>query len=175
MLEREGDRGGEGPGLMGRRGDFLRQALATQLPAHAIPATFVVLRQFPLTASGKIDRRALRSLTAKPGVAETSAPGGERRAPRTGVERALAQLWSEVLGIPMGSRRSTGSMGPTANFLALGGDSLALLRLLARIAEVFRVEVPLGDLFAAPSLGAMAARITAGSRRTLQPLSLIHI
>jgi amino acid adenylation domain-containing protein len=59
-------------------------------------------------------------------------------------------------------------MGATANFLALGGDSLALLRLLARVAEVFRVEVPLGDLFAAPSLSAMAARITAGSREARQ-------
>src|SRR4029079_10156407 len=77
----------------GLRGD-LRAWLAGRLPSYMVPAVFVTLDSLPLTANGKVDRRALPA----PGTAERAADGGER-APRTPIEELLAGIWEEVLGV----------------------------------------------------------------------------
>ncbi|MFD0727729.1 AMP-binding enzyme, partial [Lysobacter brunescens] len=89
-----------------------RAQLHSQLPAYMHPSTLTVLEAMPLTASGKIDRKALPA-PQQSGLAEEVAAEGE-------VEEALARIWCELLGLP--------SVGATANFFQLGGHSLLATR-----------------------------------------------
>ncbi|MBB4677123.1 non-ribosomal peptide synthase/polyketide synthase [Crossiella cryophila] len=95
--------------------DALRPFLAEQLPDYMIPAAFVTLDRFPVTANGKLDRRALPAPEA-----ETTG----RIAPRTPVETQLAAVWAEVLGVP--------EVGITDNFFGLGGDSILSIQVVSR-------------------------------------------
>ncbi|MFI5532982.1 amino acid adenylation domain-containing protein [Kitasatospora sp. NPDC051853] len=93
----------------------LRAEVAAALPEYMVPAAFVVLDAFPLTANGKIDRRALPD-------PELSATAG--RAPRTETERVIADLVKEVLGLA--------ELGVDENFFTLGGDSISAIQLGSR-------------------------------------------
>lgn len=99
--------------------DALRSHLAARMPEYMIPAANVALPAFPLTASGKLDRRALPEPSCR------SFARAAFVAPANGVERALAGLWEEMLGVP--------SVGRFDHFFALGGHSLLALRLLVRL------------------------------------------
>ena len=121
--------------------------LRRSLPAAYVPAAYAVVAALPRTPGGKIDRRALRELESlvplRPTPAAPTAPAAGWEAPRTPVQELLAGLWSAVLGVPRIELHD--------DFLALGGHSLTATLLLSRIREAFRVELPLGDLFAAPT------------------------
>ncbi|RKR87001.1 amino acid adenylation domain-containing protein [Micromonospora pisi] len=133
----------------------LRPALAAQLPEYMLPATLVPLDRFPRTGSGKVDRRGL------PEPVWRDADDGNRVAPRTPVEKQLALLWGEVLGLA--------GVGVHDNFFNLGGHSLTATRLIARIRTTFGVDLPLRLLFAAPTIAELAPRVadpaTAGPHR----------
>ena len=97
----------------------LKRYLGSRLPEYMLPKSFVVLKAFPLTSSGKIDRKAL------------PAPHRFRRdpeqsfvAPRTAAEEALARIWSEVLGVE--------ELGIHDNFFELGGDSILSIQVVAK-------------------------------------------
>ncbi|SOD02868.1 amino acid adenylation domain-containing protein, partial [bacterium JGI 053] len=122
----------------------LRAFLARRLPAHAVPTAFAVLDALPLTPNGKVDRAAL---PAAGGVAGEAAYA----APRTPAEELLASLWAEALG--------AAQVGIHDDFFALGGHSLLATRLVARVRELFRVELPLRALFDAPTVAALAERV----------------
>ncbi|HFQ95493.1 MAG TPA: amino acid adenylation domain-containing protein, partial [Anaerolineae bacterium] len=109
--------------------ETLRAWLAERLPAYMIPAAFVILPQLPLTPQGKIDHRAL----PEPDWSQ-AARAGQSRTPSTPLERELAALWEDLLGV-------TG-VGVEDDFFALGGHSLLVIRLLARIEDRFRVRIP---------------------------------
>jgi amino acid adenylation domain-containing protein len=94
--------------------DYARQ----RLPEHMVPAVFTVLRELPLTSSGKVDRRALPDP-----VAGTGEDAGYI-APRTEAERILAETWSDLLGVER--------VGMNDNFFDLGGDSILGLEVVAR-------------------------------------------
>ncbi|SEP61274.1 amino acid adenylation domain-containing protein [Streptomyces sp. yr375] len=102
--------------------DVLRAHLAARLPGYMIPGAFVTLPAFPLTANGKVDRRAL----PVPGTEGAAALGsGAAHEPACGpVETALAEIWREVLGHER--------IGALDNYFALGGDSIRSLQVLAR-------------------------------------------
>jgi amino acid adenylation domain-containing protein len=150
--------------------DALRSSLSERLPAHMVPATFVVLPAFPLTPNGKVDRKALPA-PGRPGSGESFV------APRTSVEELLAAIWSDVLGLER--------VGATDDFFALGGHSLLAVRLTARIERDFGVPLPLSALFEAPTVEHLA-RLVQGApvRRSAlvrlhpggpgRPLFLIH-
>lgn len=124
---------------------MLRQSLACQLPDALVPSHWTVLEQLPLTANGKLDRRALPT-------AATATPLDE--GPRGPVEQALARLWSDLLG------RS--DIPRDASFGELGGDSLLSLKLLARIRKQGlqgERKLTLADVLNAPSLAALAERL----------------
>ncbi|MFD7657749.1 amino acid adenylation domain-containing protein, partial [Actinosynnema sp. NPDC059797] len=138
---------GAGPGDGAENGLWprLRARLAERLPDYMLPAGAVVLDAFPLTPNGKTDRNAL--------PAPTWAAEGERVAPRDDVERVLADIWAEVLGVP--------EVGVHDDFFALGGHSLLAAKALARVHGAFSVAVPIGRMFAAPTVAGVAAALTA--------------
>ncbi|MGH9867642.1 MAG: amino acid adenylation domain-containing protein, partial [Candidatus Polarisedimenticolia bacterium] len=121
----------------------LREALAGRLPRPMIPARFVMLEALPLTANGKIDRRALPAPAAP--SADPSA------APRTQTEREVAGAWAEVLRLE--------SVGLADNFFDLGGHSLLATQVVSRLRARLGVEVPLRSLFESPTVEAIARLI----------------
>jgi acyl carrier protein len=122
----------------------LRSFLAVRLPAHMVPATFTVLEELPLMWNGKLDRRAL------PDPAGTAA-GSPYVAPRSAFEAALAAIWTDVLG--------TERIGIHDNFFALGGHSLKASQVLSKIRAGLGVELPMRNLFEAPTIARLAVAI----------------
>ena len=123
----------------------LRAHIGSDMPAYMIPSHFVKLDKIPLTANGKIDRKAL----PKPEGGLDS--GTAYVAPRTELEAELAQIWQEVLGC--------GQVGVLDDFFALGGHSLKAMSLITAMHKAYEVEVPLKVLFDAPIVEAIAAYI----------------
>jgi len=130
----------------------LRAFLQGKLPAYMVPSVFIVLAALPLTANGKVDRRALAQIAAPPGSAD-----GATAIPRTPVEELLAGLWAELLDVPV--------VGVDDDFFALGGHSLLAVRLAAQVSRVCGVEIPLQALFASPTVRALAAAVESARRR----------
>lgn len=121
----------------------LRDLLRKRLPEHMLPSALVVLEKFPLTPNGKIDRRALANTAGR----ELHATR-EYAAPRDETERSMCKLWAEVLAVER--------VGLDDNFFEMGGHSLLAARLFAKLDEQFGRTVPLGALFAAPTVRALA-------------------
>ncbi|MFN3540561.1 MAG: amino acid adenylation domain-containing protein [Rhodococcus sp. (in: high G+C Gram-positive bacteria)] len=119
--------------------------LRNRLPAWMVPSTVVVLDALPMTAGGKVDRRALPAPTA---LVDT-----EYIAPQTDTERAVAKAFADVLGV--------GDVGREHSFFELGGDSLSAARVLARLGSAISLTV----LFADPTVRAVAAAIDASAAR----------
>ena len=133
----------------------LRTALAHSLPDSMIPSVFVMLDRLPTTPTGKLDRRALPA----PGNARPQLDGAFVPA-RTAAEQKIAAIWSAVLGL--------GTVGVDDNFFDLGGDSLMLLRVHARLREVLGTnvpDVPVVDLFTHPTIAALARHLA----KTVKP------
>jgi amino acid adenylation domain-containing protein/non-ribosomal peptide synthase protein (TIGR01720 family) len=135
-------------------GEELRRALSERLPDYMVPAAFVRLAALPLTANGKLDRGAL------PAPERESSPG-TYVAPRTPFEEMLAGIWGELLGIER--------VGSSDHFFALGGHSLLATQVMSRLRAAFGVEIPLRDLFEAPTVGGLAARVEAARRSGALP------
>ena len=123
----------------------LRGALAQKLPSHMIPAHFVQLEKMPLTPNGKIDRKALPAPEGK------LSTGVAYDAPRSETERALAEIWQEILGVAQA--------GAQDNFFDLGGHSLRAMTLVSQIHQKFEVGISLRDVFQHPTLEGLAAEI----------------
>jgi acyl carrier protein len=119
----------------------VRERLKQRLPEYMIPVTWVKLEALPVTANGKIDRRALP-------VPPEDAGSTGYVAPRTPVETVLCAIWEEVLGVS--------PVGVNDNFFDLGGHSIALTRIVSRVAERFDVDIPLAELFDMPTIAELA-------------------
>jgi pristinamycin I synthase-3/4 len=117
----------------------LRSWLERRLPAWMVPSVFVWLEALPLTPSGKLDRRALPAPPpARPELAEGFV------GPRTPAERALAEIWCEVLGLER--------VGIHDDFFDLGGHSLLAVQVLARLRRVFCIDLPVQKLFSSRTI-----------------------
>ncbi|MGW7436991.1 non-ribosomal peptide synthetase, partial [Streptomyces sp. NPDC054849] len=123
----------------------LRAFAAESLPGYMVPSAIVPLDALPLTASGKVDRRAL------PAPGFLSSPTG--RAPRTPHEELLCGLFAEILGVP-------GPVSIDDGFFDLGGHSLLAMRLLGRIRTAVGADLGMRALFEAPTVAALARRLT---------------
>jgi acyl carrier protein len=113
-----------------------------------LPPVFVFLESFPLTSSGKTNRRALPA--PEPVRPALTAAYIE---PRTPVEAKLVGIWAEVLGLDR--------VGANDNFFELGGHSLLAIRVVSRLRESFQVEIPLRRLFETPTVAGLAQYLEA--------------
>jgi amino acid adenylation domain-containing protein len=123
----------------------LRGHLRRLLPGPMLPSAFLILPELPLTTGGKVDRGALARL----GLPDAPAAEAKKILPRGATERRLAAIWSEVLGRE--------PIGVDESFFDLGGHSLLLTAVQARIAEELGREVPLMSLIEHPTVAAFAA------------------
>jgi acyl carrier protein len=125
----------------------LRRHAAAHLPHYMVPAAFVLLEALPVSANGKLDRAAL------------PAPDGVRRQvgdsyapPGSPIEEHLAAVWQDVLRIDR--------VGVHDDFFDLGGHSLLAVKMLARVQSELDVEIPLGSIFAGPTISELAGAVT---------------
>jgi amino acid adenylation domain-containing protein len=121
----------------------LKEHLQNLLPAYMVPAAIITVPSWPLTANGKVDRKAL--------PAPAQALHESYREPRTPEEELLCQMFGEVLGV----RR----VGIEDNFFALGGHSLLATRLVSQIRAAFGVELRIRTLFEGPTVMELAQRL----------------
>jgi len=137
-------------------GAELRTFLADRLPDYMVPAVYVPLPTLPLTPSGKVNRRGLPALEA-----DAFTRTGPATPPADEAEQFVAEIWSELLGVP--------TIGRDDQFFHLGGHSLLATRVIARIRQRTTLEVPLRELFERPTLAEFTAALAdvAGSRETL--------
>ncbi|WP_433711876.1 non-ribosomal peptide synthase/polyketide synthase [Nocardia sp. CA-084685] len=120
--------------------DALKAALSRQLPAYMVPSAFVVLDEFPLNPSGKLDRKALPAPVFEAAVF---------RAPVTATQEIVARTFAEVLDVEL--------VGLDDDFFALGGNSLNATQVVARLGAALDMRLPVRMLFEASTVVALAA------------------
>src|SRR5262249_45406617 len=127
----------------------LRSQVQKKLPDYMVPSAFVLLAEFPLNPSGKVNRSAL---PVPPDTSQTNA----YVAPRTATEQKLAAIWREVLKVKQ--------VGVEENFFDLGGHSLLAAQVMSRVRSTCRVELPLRALFEAGTVAELARIVDEESR-----------
>ena len=130
----------------------LRAWIKQSLPDYFVPSAFVVLDALPLTTSGKVDRRALPAPSLE--SEETTAV-----APRTPVERELARIWAEALGVAR--------VGVEDNFFALGGDSILSMQVVSRARQA-GLRLTSRDIFLYQTVAELAAVTTTAAMRVAE-------
>ncbi|MEO2162683.1 MAG: amino acid adenylation domain-containing protein, partial [bacterium] len=122
----------------------LREYLADKLPDYMVPAAFVALDEFPLTANGKVDRKALPAPEIdRSQSSETYTPPGSE------LEETLVEIWQSVLKVD--------EVGTRDNFFDLGGHSLSLIRVHGAIQKHLGRKIPMVEMFRFPTVGTLAA------------------
>jgi len=140
----------------------LRLSLGKTLADYMIPSAFVKLDKIPLTTNGKVDRAALPEPDDK--RPELSTPYAR---PRNETEAGVLQLWQEVLEVR--------PIGIHDNFFDLGGHSLSATRVVSRVFEQYKLEIPLRSLFQSPTIAEMAAVISEHQGKMLDQRELATI
>src|SRR5471032_1723433 len=143
----------------------LKRQLAAVLPDYMVPSSLRILDALPLNRNGKLDRQALLELART----ATRTGASVRRVPQGVTEITLARIWADVLGLAENKPES--SIARDDNFFALGGHSLAAMRMLSRVRAAWSIELPLRAVFSAPTLQALAVRIDELSSDTHTALS----
>lgn len=137
----------------------LTSMLKAKLPEYMVPADIVFLEAFPLTTSGKIDRKSL------PAPAHDRLRlGNEFTAPRTPYEKRIARIWGEIMTLE--------NPGLHDNFFELGGHSLLATRVITRINRAFDTQLPLRNLFESPTIAGLAQALLVNKTRALQEATL---
>ncbi|WP_326558935.1 non-ribosomal peptide synthetase [Micromonospora sp. NBC_01796] len=125
----------------------LRQHLGGTLPAYLLPNLFVELPRLPLTGNGKLDRRALPDPPADTGTAPDPADGSQPG--YTGVAREIFEIWRQVLRID--------DIGPDDDLFDLGGHSLTVTQIAARMRRQLGIDLPLHVFFDSPTINGLVA------------------
>ncbi|QSQ18069.1 non-ribosomal peptide synthetase [Myxococcus landrumensis] len=131
----------------------VKEWLKQRLPEFMVPSAFVKLEALPLTANGKVDRKAL------PSPEQDGVGGDEVQGPRSAMELLVARIWMPLLGVAR--------VGVKDDFFALGGHSLLATRVVSRLREALGRDVPVRMLFEAPTLESLAERLEAMKATTL--------
>lgn len=129
----------------------LRNYVREKLPEYMAPSAFVEVAALPLTAHGKVDRKALPKW-------DFAREESEYKPPRTTTQELLAGIWSEVLGVEQ--------IGTHDNFFELGGHSLSAMQVTSRLRSAFQMELPFSAIFSAPTIEGLATRIERSRRET---------
>jgi amino acid adenylation domain-containing protein len=129
--------------------DALRQHAKSKLPAHMLPAAYVVMDSIPLNTNGKIDRKVLPAPGERPKLLSSY------QAPRNDLERTLTRAWQELLRVDQ--------IGVNDDFFELGGHSLLAARLMARIEKETGENMPVATLFEAPTIAQLSIRLSQGN------------
>ncbi|HSK81762.1 MAG TPA: amino acid adenylation domain-containing protein, partial [Thermoanaerobaculia bacterium] len=130
----------------------LRIHLRESLPEHMVPSLFLPLEELPLNANGKVDRRALPAPEARLAGEAEDAP---RTPPRNPVEEVIAGIWEDLLGLDPQSH----PVGVDDDFFHLGGHSLLAIRLLSRLRAVLGADLPVQQVFDAPTIAGLAEAV----------------
>jgi acyl carrier protein len=125
------------------------------LPEYMVPSTIVRLERLPLTANGKLDRRAL------PEAETAGIESGGYEAPRDEAEEILSGIWAQVLKLER--------VGIRDNFFDLGGHSLLATQVISRVRQALEIELPLRTLFESPTVEAMSEQLRAVGEKTTRP------
>jgi len=123
-----------------------QRAVGEVLPEYMLPSAYVLLDALPRTPNGKLDRLALPAPSQDRSLSETAYV-----APRTPIEAELATIWSQLLGLER--------VGIHDNFFEVGGHSLLITQIIARLRDVFQVELPLRVLFKSPTVAELSSTI----------------
>ncbi|TWB37257.1 non-ribosomal peptide synthetase [Nitrospirillum pindoramense] len=126
----------------------LRAALRATLPDYMVPARFLLVEALPLQTTGKLDKRRLNRLAD-----EAASDGGTPDTAPSSLEPMVAGVWREILGLA--------AVAPEDDFFALGGHSLAAMRIMSRLSREVGRRLPLSLLFEGPTVRALAAAIDA--------------
>ena len=137
----------------------IREALGTVLPEYMIPSSYIFLDALPLTPNGKKDRKALPA----PAI-DRRMLGVEFVRPNTALETSLADIWKQVLKMDQ--------VGLDDQFLLIGGDSLHAVQILARVFDLFHVEISIPAFFQAQTIANLSALIESPDVRSPQAASL---
>jgi enterobactin synthetase component F len=135
--------------------ESVRAYLMERLPGHMIPASFTILDELPLTANGKLNRKAL------PKPRRTARGLGAE--PVTPVQKKLAALWARILKVDR--------VGLQDSFFELGGDSLCAAQMAAEFPAWFATELPIGILFETPTVAALASIVERLNHESADPLT----
>ncbi|WP_045761592.1 non-ribosomal peptide synthetase, partial [Xanthomonas albilineans] len=135
----------------------LRSQLANRLPEVMLPTAYVHLEALPLTANGKLDRKAL------PAPDGTAYAARAYEAPQGAIEQAIAAIWGDLLGLE--------TIGRHDNFFALGGHSLLAVRVASRLRHELGTEIGVAELFTHTTLQQLAACVASSSASVLPPIT----
>lgn len=126
----------------------LRAYLSEKLPEYMLPSLFRVVEQLPLTANGKVDRKALSA----PDLIQNQSPSRPYAPPTTDLERVLADIWAEVLQVER--------PGIHDNFVELGGNSLHIVQMHQKLQQALQREIIIVELFQYPTIAALAEALS---------------
>jgi amino acid adenylation domain-containing protein len=130
----------------------LRNAVKQRLPEYMVPVAWMAMEKLPLSPNGKVDRKALPVPEyGRRDVAESELES------RTPVEEVIAQIWAEVLKLE--------KVGPEENFFELGGHSLLATQVMSRIRQSLKVDLPLRNIFEAPTVSELARQVENSQRQ----------
>lgn len=123
----------------------IRELLSKVLPAHMLPSFYIPLDELPLTPNGKVDKKALPDAGLDAGIRPLYV------APQTNLEQQLVNIWEQILGVS--------AIGTNDDFFDLGGNSLQINRVAARLRSELNADVPVRELFARKTVAALAAYV----------------
>jgi amino acid adenylation domain-containing protein len=129
-------------------GEALREHVLLRLPRHMVPSAFVGLVEWPVTTSGKTDRRVLERMEVAMDRVH------QRVAPTTDDDHRMVAIWADVLGLP------ADAIGMDDDFFELGGHSLLAVRLMALVERAWHRALPLATLFTAPTVAALVRQLS---------------
>ncbi|HVR99263.1 MAG TPA: amino acid adenylation domain-containing protein [Thermoanaerobaculia bacterium] len=139
--------------------EAVREHLKARLPEYMVPSRLVALPALPLTAHGKVDRRALPELTgSRPAAEKSFVP------PATPLQEEIAAVWAEVLRLER--------VGIEDNFFELGGHSLTATRVIVRLNEILQMEVPVRTIFLRPTIRELAESVESARSATVSEAAL---
>ena len=135
----------------------LKAHLSKQLPAYMIPDYFILLEKMPLTKNGKLDRKILSEMDAK------IAANVEYIAPRTNLEKIIAESWKQVLKLP--------KVGMNDNFFDIGGNSFNIITLSFNLKKLLRKDISIAKIFQYPTIALFAKYLDTGKDDNMENIS----